>query len=1009
MSARVILSSLAVVMSLAPPATGADGPTVYRVATVAGSTPSQSTDVAGTDLVLSTPLGLVRDSQGNFYFSDYGNHVVRKLDTAGHATVIAGTGTAGFTGNGGPATSAQIQYPRAMALDGSKYLYVSEVVNNHVRRLDLGTGIITHVLGNGTAGFNGDGNTGTATAVSEVLGMAVDSSGNLIFTDTDSHRIRKLSATDGSVSTIAGSGTAGFSGDGGPALSAQLNRPGAIAIHPNGDIYFSELANGRIRRIHNGTITTMAGSPSSVLRTGAALQVRVLSCTGMTLDSTGNILYFTDEDTDTIRALDLNALQVSLIGGSGTQGFTGDNIPAVNAAISNPNHIVVQPGGVAFADAGNNRIRAIAIGGNITTIAGGKIITNGDGGLATSATLNRPTTVRLETSSNTILIADPADCLIRRVDNSGHIQTVAGQIGTCQLPGLNAAAADLPGNVYWVSSQGVFVRTAADPPAGRLRIPIAFNDILVSRDQQRVYLLSIVAGKVAQVVVATPANLLSQGTAGISVFAGGSPGSGGDGGPALANVFFIPQALAEDFQGNLYILDAGNTNVRRVDRQTNKISTVVTSDLLSTARGLAIDLQQNVIVSTTNQIARFNPAGDLISVVGTGNAGLTPDGTSGRLALLNAPLGLAAGLTGGLIFSDSGNHLVRSLTPVTATKVVALSSKPSLSGAIPVQVMVTAADGSGVGGLDVDFAITPSSATLSAHDAVTDPTGTASLNVTLNGGPAVVTATVAGLTPVSLDVITAGSGPTGFATLPAISQANTLSDFGGAKKIAPGGWMEIFGSNFSTVTQQWASSDFQNGIAPTTLAGVRVTMNGIPAFVYYVSPGQIDCVAPDGIGTGNVSVVVSTSSGSSTAFQLSGALRAPSLLAPASFAAGSKRYAVALFPDSVYAGPDGLVAGGAFRRAQPGDRLLLFGVGFGATNPPTPAGQVVSQATALPNFSVQLGGVPATVEYDGLAGGFVGLYQFNIVVPPGVSGDVPLTLSVDGVSLDQSLWIATAN
>lgn len=446
-----------------------------------------------------------------------------------------------------------------------------------------------------------------------------------------------------------------------------------------------------------------------------------------------------------------------------------------------------------------------------------------------------------------------------------------------------------------------------------------------------------------------------------------------------------------------------------MDRQTNKISTVLTSPQLVAGRGLAVDSAQDVIVSVVNQLARFNSQGVLVSVVGTGTAGLTPDGSSGRLALVNGPLGIAAAPDGSAIFADTGNHLVRSLTPVTATKVTALSSKASASGTIPVRVMVTAADGSGVGGLSVDFSVSPSTSTLSAHSAISDASGIASLNVTLNGSSAVVTATVAGVAPASLDVNSAASGPVGFATLPSITQANTLGDFGGAKKIAPGGWMEIFGSNLSTATQQWAGSDFQNGIAPTSLGGVRVAINGIPAFIYYISPGQIDCVAPDGIGDGDVSVVVSNSGGDSAAFQISAAERVPSLLAPASFTAGSTRYAVAIFSDGAYAGPDGLVAGGAFRRAAPGDRLLLFGVGFGATNPPTPAGQIATQATTLPNFSAELGGMPAAVEYDGLAGGFVGLYQFNIVVPSGVSGDVPLSLSVDGVPVDQKLSIATVN
>jgi uncharacterized protein (TIGR03437 family) len=185
-----------------------------------------------------------------------------------------------------------------------------------------------------------------------------------------------------------------------------------------------------------------------------------------------------------------------------------------------------------------------------------------------------------------------------------------------------------------------------------------------------------------------------------------------------------------------------------------------------------------------------------------------------------------------------------------------------------------------------------------------------------------------------------------------------------------------------------------------------VLVNGNPAFVQLVSPGQINAQVPDGISGGAATVVVKNSNGSSVAATVSSAVRAPALLAAPAFRSGNRQYVVALFPDNTtFVGPPGLVPGAAFQPAQAGDHIVLYGVGFGSTIPVIPAGQIAGQTNSLPNVVVKLGDVAATVEYAGLAVGSVGLYQFNIVVPTGVTGDAQLTVAVDGVSLTQALYL----
>jgi uncharacterized protein (TIGR03437 family) len=240
----------------------------------------------------------------------------------------------------------------------------------------------------------------------------------------------------------------------------------------------------------------------------------------------------------------------------------------------------------------------------------------------------------------------------------------------------------------------------------------------------------------------------------------------------------------------------------------------------------------------------------------------------------------------------------------------------------------------------------------------------------------------------------------------------SASAYGTASAVAPGSWIEIFGSNFATHSRQWASADFRGNIAPTSLDGTSVTIGGQPAFVNFVSETQVNAQVPSTLGVGPQQVVVTNAAGSSAAVSITVTQTQPGLLAPPSFSVGGRQYVTALFPDGVtYVLPPGSIASINSRRARPGDTIILYGIGFGAVQPATPAGQIAAGSTSIASpLQISIGGTAANVPYAGLAPGFVGLYQFNVVVPNIAAGDsVPLTFTLNGVAGSQTLVIPVQN
>jgi uncharacterized protein (TIGR03437 family) len=247
---------------------------------------------------------------------------------------------------------------------------------------------------------------------------------------------------------------------------------------------------------------------------------------------------------------------------------------------------------------------------------------------------------------------------------------------------------------------------------------------------------------------------------------------------------------------------------------------------------------------------------------------------------------------------------------------------------------------------------------------------------------------------------------------PAITPGGVVSasGFGGFPSVAPGSWIEIYGSNLAAGTRGWAASDFNGINAPTSLDGTFVTIGGQSAFVDYISPGQVNALVPSNVSLGSQQITITNAQGTSAAFNVTVNSAQPGLLGPSSFNIGGVQYAVGILSDGSYALPVGAIAGVNSRPASPGDVLTLYGVGFGPVTPASPAGQLVQQLNSLSlPLLMSIGGIPVTPSYAGLAPYYTGLYQFNVTVPSLPSGNATLTFSLGGTAGTQKLFLAVGN
>jgi sugar lactone lactonase YvrE len=340
-------------------------PPAALIATVAGNgQPGFSGDNGpAINASLGQPEAIAFDGTGDLYIADASNNVVWMVAAnTGNITVVAGTGTAGVSGDGGPATAAELNIPEGVAVDKAGNLYIADTYNGVIRRVTAQTGVITTIAGPGVYSTLGDGGPATSAYLGYPDGMALDSAGNLYIADGSNNRIRMIAATTGIISTVAGGGTTGQLGDGGPATAATLSYPEDVKLDSAGNLYISDSVNGRIRKVtaSTGLITTIAGNGVSgdVGDGGPATAAEISVEEGIAVDAAGNV--YLSNWLDTIRKVDAKTGIISTIAGDGYFGYGGDGGAATMAELYGPQGIALDSkGNLYFGDLDNSRVREV--------------------------------------------------------------------------------------------------------------------------------------------------------------------------------------------------------------------------------------------------------------------------------------------------------------------------------------------------------------------------------------------------------------------------------------------------------------------------------------------------------------------------------------------------------------------------------------------------------------------------------------------------------------------------
>ncbi len=406
------------------------------VSTLAGAVDSPGDFGDGgpaVDARLSSPADAARDDAGNVWIADLGNHRVRKIDPAGTISTAAGNGAPGYAGDGGPATSASLSSPVCVLPGPAGEVYVCDYGNHVIRMIDP-AGDIQTIAGTGTAGFSGDG-TATVVQLASPSDLAFGDPGTLLVVDQGNHRIRRLDLGSGALVTLAGTGVPSYGGEGVPAATSPIAVPAGIARRVDGSVLFTEMGSHRVRRLEGGLLSTFAGDGVALFGGdgGTSIDATFGELKSVVTEADGSLLVV-DFGNARLRRVDASSRQTSTIAGNGDPAFSGDAGPAVDAGLSPSDAVVDVDGAVIFSDTDNNRIRRIDPMGSIATIAGtGTAGGAGDGGAATAAELDHPTGLALDDDGN-LYVADFHNHRVRRITPGGDIETVAGT-GTAGLDG----------------------------------------------------------------------------------------------------------------------------------------------------------------------------------------------------------------------------------------------------------------------------------------------------------------------------------------------------------------------------------------------------------------------------------------------------------------------------------------------------------------------------------------------------------------------------------------------
>jgi sugar lactone lactonase YvrE len=627
---RTLTISIAAFLSL-PPCAGAQ-----KVVTVAGGYVGDGKPA--TSAALEFPQFAAFDLQGNLLMTEACR--IRKVDKQKVISTVAGTGICGFSGDGGSATQAKLASPTGIAVDSAGDIFFADYGNQRVRKIDP-AGIITTIAGNGKGKYCGDGKPAVNACLNlpQQLTIGNTRAGEVLYiADFLNQRIRQVVLGTGVITTVAGNGTAGYTGDGGPAKKASLSYPSGIAVYDKTrTLWISDTDNSAIRQVDlkTGIITTFINGSFCYVVTFCQPQ-------GLTTDASGNLLVGVPS-AGQVLSISVPGQVVTLEAGGFGSGFNGDGIPADTAFLDDPTDVLLDGAGkVLIVDAENGRIRKGSGSQKITTIAGGYI---GDGKPATSAVFNLPTNLAFDPAGN-LYVADTSDSRIRKITPSGTISTFAGN-GITGYSGDGGPAKKA--SLY-------FPYGVAPDSKGNVFIADSSNSAIRKVDKSG--------------TITTLSTLPSYG---------------------------IPQSMATDPAGNLYVADSTNCVIWRFapDGARSIVAGVetycgfnsdgipATQAFLGYPFGVAVDPADNLYIGDTynNRVRMVDTSGIIHTVAGTGGAcGFGGDGGHATSAMICFPVGVAVDVKGNFYFVDGNNDRVRIVSSTGTIETLAGTGNPFYNG-----------------------------------------------------------------------------------------------------------------------------------------------------------------------------------------------------------------------------------------------------------------------------------------------------------------------------------------
>jgi gliding motility-associated-like protein len=649
------------------------------VTTLAGSGSQGSANGPGNSASFYRPTGLAADKNGNIYIADEGNSLIRKISADGHVVIFAGSGSAAFAD--GTGTAASFYKPFGLTVDGAGNVYVADSNNKRIRKITP-EGVVTTVAGNGNTGS--DNGTGTAATFNQPTAIAIDNAGNLYVTDSGNNLIRKITPA-GVVTTLAGSGIAGrFDGTG---TSALFNGPFGIAVDASGNIYVADSYNSLIRKItFAGVVSTFAGGTTFGHADGTGRAASFHDPIGLTIDANGN-LYVADTQNNSIRKITPMGVVSTVSVNNGPGSVNGD--PA-SATFNTPYAVAVDADGNLYAgDTNNNLVRKIIANGYTIDkqLPPGLTFDPATGKITGTPTTPSPltvytvtaynaggsnsTTLTIEVKDNAVPNAPDADPPIISYETPKTYninQTITPLVPTSSGSPVPVEefgqTLTLSGSGDNGSSNGDALTSSFSNPSG-VAVDAAGNTYVADSDNN-------IIRKISPTGVTT-------------TFAGsGSPGFA-DGNGAVAS-FQGPGGIVIDAFGNLYVADSKNHRIRKIT-PAGDVSTLAgkftgagdgtgTAASFNTPQGIAIDAAGNLYVADTfnNLIRKISPAGDVITLAGSGSPG-NANGT-GTAASFNSPQNLTVDAAGNVYVTDLGNNVIRKITPLGDVSTYAGNGSP---------------------------------------------------------------------------------------------------------------------------------------------------------------------------------------------------------------------------------------------------------------------------------------------------------------------------------------------